>query len=74
MDFATITNNANSIIKTGGSAGGDTSAYKGLEPVDSQREIIVSHLKSEYSNKTIQAINAKELFFFPVFTQILPAI
>lgn len=59
MDFATITNNANSIIKTGGGAGGDTGAYTGLEPVESQREIIVSHLKSEYSDKTIQAINAK---------------
>lgn len=59
MDFATITNNANSIIKTGGGAGGDTGAYKSLEPVESQREIIVSHLKSEYSDKTIQAINAK---------------
>jgi hypothetical protein len=59
MDFATITNNANSIIKTGGGAGGDTGAYKSLEPVESQREIIVSHLKSEYSDKTIQAINGK---------------
>jgi hypothetical protein len=59
MDFATITNNANSIIKTAGGAGGDTTAYQSLEPVDSQREIIVSHLKSEYSDKTIQAINAK---------------
>jgi len=59
MDFATITNNANSIIKTAGGPGGDTGAYKGLEPVDSQREIIVSHLKSEYSDKTIQSINGK---------------
>lgn len=59
MDFATITNNANSIIKTGGSAGGDMSAYQTLEPVDAQREVIVSHLKSEYSDKTIQAINGK---------------
>ena len=59
MDFATITNNANSIIKTAGGSGGDMNAYQNLEPVDSQREIIVSHLKSEYSDKTIKAINAK---------------
>jgi len=59
MDFATITNNVNSIIKTSGKEGGTTDAYKDIPSVDAQREIIVSHMKSEYNDKTLKMLNAK---------------
>jgi len=59
MDFATITENANSIIKTAAREGGTTDAYKDIPSVDAQREIIVSHMKSEYSDRTLNMLNAK---------------
>jgi len=59
MDFATITDNVNSIIKTAGVKGGNTGDYKNIPSVDAQREIIVSHMQSEYNDKTIRMLNAK---------------
>lgn len=59
MDFATITDNVNVILKTAGVEGGTTDAYKDIPSVDAQREVIVSHMKSEYSDKTLKALNAK---------------
>jgi len=59
MDFATITDNVNVILKTAGVEGGTTDAYKDIPSVDAQREIIVSHMKSDYSDKTLKALNAK---------------
>ena len=59
MDFATITDRTNSIIKTAAGKGGTTDAYKDIPSVDAQREIIVSHMKSEYSDRTLNMLNAK---------------
>ena len=59
MDFGTITNNVNTIIKTSGGGGGTTDAYKDIPAMDTQREIIVSHMKSDYSDKTLKMLNAK---------------
>ena len=59
MDFATITDSVNSIIKSAGREGGTTDAYKDIPSVDAQREIIVSHMKSDYNDNTLKMLNAK---------------
>jgi hypothetical protein len=59
MDFSTITANVDSIIRSSAKEGGTTDAYKDIPSVDAQREIIVSHMKSDYSDKTLKMLNAK---------------
>lgn len=60
MDFATITDSVNSLIKTAAGTGGNMSSYKDIPSVDSQREIIVSHMKSDYDDKTLNMLNSKK--------------
>ena len=59
MDFATITDQVGSILKSAGRTGGNTKAYVDIPTVDAQREVIVSHLKSNYGTQTSEMLNAK---------------
>ena len=61
MDYAQLSTNVESIIKTAGSEGGTTSRYNEIMNIDGQRDVVVTHLKHVYDDGTTNMVNAKEV-------------
>lgn len=61
MDYAKTTDAVNILLKSAAPEGGTTKDYDKIPGVDSQRDLVVSHLKSTYTTETGEMLNAKEV-------------
>jgi hypothetical protein len=61
MEFAEATDSINTLLKSAVPEGGTTAEYDKIPGMDSQRDLIVSHIKCTYTNDTGEMLNAKEV-------------
>lgn len=61
MDYGTVTQSANTVIKTAAGSSDDFTEYDKIPAIEEQREIIVSHLRQSYHDETGNALSGKEL-------------
>jgi hypothetical protein len=61
MDYAQLSTQVDTLIKSAGAEGGTTLRYNEIMAIDGQRELVVSHLKHTYDAGTTDMVNTKEV-------------
>lgn len=61
MDYTKVGDSIAILLKSAVPEGGTTQNYDRIAPVEEQRELIVSHIKSTYTTDTGEMLNGKEV-------------